>query len=73
MNISRVIVDHGEMNALATLFGVSLPTVRSALRGKTFTKLAQSIREIALVRGGTRVIELNQDILQPNKRQKKYR
>ena len=58
MNNMRVIVNHGEVNKLADLFGVSLPTVRSALRGKTSTKLSQNIRETALNRGGVQIVEV---------------
>ena len=50
--MSRIIVSHGEINALAALFGVSLPTVRSALRGNSHTLLSGNIRELALMRGG---------------------
>ena len=48
----RIIVSHGEMNALSGLFSVSLPTVRSALRGNTRSALSEHIRELALMRGG---------------------
>ena len=51
----RIIVSHGEMNALSGLFSVSLPTVRSALRGHTRTALSENIRELALMRGGVQV------------------
>ena len=58
MNNMRVIVNHGEVNRLAEMFSVSLPTVRSALRGKTSTKLSQNIRKTALDRGGVQIIEV---------------
>ena len=55
----RIIVSHGEMSALAGLFSVSLPTVRSALRGYSRTTLSENIRELALVRGGIPVRQAN--------------
>ena len=55
----RIIVSHGEMNALAAMFDVSLPTVRSALRGQSFSLRSQNIREAAIERGGVRVVELS--------------
>ena len=64
MDLMRVIVNHGEVNALAEMFDVSLPTVRKALRGqqalrgKSSIALSQNIREAALERGGVRVREV---------------
>lgn len=48
----RIIMPLGERQKLARDFGVSLPTVRSALNGITGSKLAERIREEALRRGG---------------------
>ncbi len=42
----------GERQKLARDFGVSLPTVRSALNGITRSALADEIRQEALRRGG---------------------
>jgi len=63
MKTPRIIVPHGEISVLATKFDVSLPTVRSALRGKSRTVLSGNIRELALSRGGVKVREMRlQDV-----------
>lgn len=49
----KIIMALGERQKLARDFGVSLPTVRSALNGVTHSALAEQIREEALRRGGT--------------------
>lgn len=48
----KIIMALGERQKLARDFGVSLPTVRSALNGITHSTLAEQIREEALRRGG---------------------
>lgn len=48
----KIIMALGERQKLARDFGVSLPTVRSALNGITHSTLAGHIREEALRRGG---------------------
>lgn len=53
----------GERQKLARDFGVSLPTVRSALNGITHSALAEHIREEALRRGG--IIYQKVDTIRP--------
>lgn len=48
----KIIMPLGERQKLARDFGVSLPTVRSALNGITRSELAGQIRAEALRRGG---------------------
>ena len=48
----KIIMPLGERQKLARDFGVSLPTVRSALYGITRSALADEIRQEALRRGG---------------------
>lgn len=48
----KIIMPLGERQLLARDFGVSLPTVRSALNGITRSELATQIRAEALRRGG---------------------
>lgn len=48
----KIIMPLGERQKLARDFGVSLPTVRSALNGITRSELADEIRKEALRRGG---------------------
>ncbi len=47
-----VLVEHGEVTKLSSIFKVSRKTVRHALMGITRTELAQRIREEAIRRGG---------------------
>ena len=51
----RILVSYGETSILASTLGVSMPTVRSALRGSSRTVLSDSIRQLALERGGVQV------------------
>ena len=55
--MSEILTKHGERGYLAKLFGVSLVTVRSALKGHTKSPLAQRIREEAKARGGMEVVD----------------
>ena len=50
-----IFISHGESSILANLLGVSLPTVRTALRGNSRTKLSDAIRKLAIERGGVLV------------------
>lgn len=50
--MAKILTERGERLLLGKLFGVSQPTVRRALDGKTQTELAKKIRRAALVRGG---------------------
>lgn len=44
-------LQHGKQSKLAQDFGVSLVTVRAALRGKTKSDLANMLRKAAIERG----------------------
>lgn len=46
--MNRILVDLGGKMRLREIFGVSYPTVRDALNGKTRTALAQRIRRTAI-------------------------
>ena len=48
----EILVRNGEKLELKTIFKTTYPTVRSALRFKTNTALAHTIREAAIKRGG---------------------
>ena len=50
--MKEILTRYGEVKALQEIFGVSRPTVISALRWRTFSDLAQRIRKAALERGG---------------------
>ena len=61
--MNEILTKHGERGYLAKLFGVSEVTVRSALKGRTKSPLAERIRKAAKERGGveaadTRVIKI---------------
>ncbi len=60
----KIIMPLGERQKLARDFGVSLPTVRSALNGITRSELAKHIRAEALRRGG----EVYQKVPSPDDR-----
>lgn len=53
--MNRILTRFGEINRIAAIMGVSRPTVRSALSGKTSSDLAKRIRKAALERGGVEV------------------
>lgn len=55
--MSEILTKHGERGALAKLFNVSEVTVRSALKGRTNSPLAQRIRKAAKERGGVEVLD----------------
>ena len=73
MENSRIIVPHGGISVLATKFGVSLPTVRSALRGNSRTALSGRIRESALSCGGFQVREIRLQDIRTASRTKKIK
>lgn len=50
--MAKILVENGERAHLGKLFGVSQPTIRRALDGKTNTDLAKKIRKVAIDRGG---------------------
>ena len=50
--MAKILVENGERAYLVKLFGVSQPTIRRALDGKTNTDLAKKIRKVAIDRGG---------------------
>lgn len=50
--MAKILTEQGERQVLGKLFGVSQPTIRRALNGKTQTELAKKIRRVALQRGG---------------------
>ena len=50
--MAKILVENGERAYLGKLFGVSQPTIRRALDGKTNTDLAKKIRKVAIDRGG---------------------
>lgn len=54
--MSEIIVKYGDIRAkIAKTFGVSHVTVRSALKGRTKSRLAYQIREMALKNGGKEI------------------
>ena len=55
--MKRIIVDYGTVSELYKTFGVSMVTVRRALRYQTDTELARKIRALALKKGGIEVSE----------------
>lgn len=55
--MSEILTKHGERGYLANLFNVSLVTVRSALKGRTKSVLAERIRKAAKERGGMEVAD----------------
>lgn len=65
----RIITPLGERQRLARDFGVSLPTVRSALNGITRSILAQQIRDEAIRRGGTIYQKVETAATSPDKSQ----
>lgn len=50
--MKQILLPSGERKKLAALFGVSVPTVWSALKWKTRSRLSEQIRQAALKRGG---------------------
>lgn len=61
--MKRIIVDYGTVSELCKAFGVSMVTVRRALRYETSTELAGKIRALAMKKGGVELDEQpkNQD------------
>lgn len=62
--MKRIIVDYGTVSELCKTFGVSMVTVRRALRYQTDTELAGKIRALAMKKGGVELDEQpkNQEI-----------
>lgn len=62
--MKRIIVNYGTVTELCRTFGVSMVTVRRALRYETSTELAGKIRALAMKKGGTELDEQpkNQEI-----------
>ena len=54
--MKRIIVDFGVKRKIMQLLDCTYPTVRTALAGKSDTKLAQKIRKAALENGGMELI-----------------
>ena len=50
--MAKILVENGARAYRGKLFGVSQPTIRRALDGKTNTDLAKKIRKVAIDRGG---------------------
>ncbi len=57
--MKRILIPFGEAQRLGSLFHVSQPTIRRALRGKVDTDLSRKIRKAAIERGG---VETNQTL-----------
>jgi DeoR/GlpR family transcriptional regulator of sugar metabolism len=55
--MKRIIVDYGTVTELCRTFGVSMVTVRRALRYETSTELAGKIRAVAMKKGGVELDE----------------
>lgn len=55
--MKRIIVDYGTVSELCKTFGVSMVTVRRALRYQTDTELAGKIRTLAMKKGGVELDE----------------
>lgn len=55
--MKRIIVDYGTVSELCRTFGVSMVTVRRALRYETSTELAGKIRALAMKKGGVELDE----------------
>lgn len=55
--MKRIIVDYGTVSELCKTFGVSMVTVRRALRYETSTELAGKIRALAMKKGGVELDE----------------
>lgn len=54
--MNEILVKHGGIRSeIAKTFGVSAVTVRSALKGRTQSKLAVKIRKMAMERGGMEI------------------
>ena len=51
----RIVVEYGEVKRIALLMNCTYETVSRALAYKKDTKLARSIRKMALMRGGMEV------------------
>lgn len=65
--MNTIKVPHGCRNQLAKIFGVSLPTVRKALKGKTDNDLARKIRKAALENKGREQVEMDSEFTAENK------
>lgn len=65
--MNTIKVPHGFRNHLAKIFGVSLPTVRKALEGKTDNDLARKIRKTALENNGKEQVEMDSEFTAENK------
>ncbi len=50
--MKKILVQENEKTYLKGLFGVSYPTIRKALNGKSASSLSLKIRKAALERGG---------------------
>lgn len=51
--MKEILLKHGKTRSeIAKAFGVSTVTVRSALKGRTHSELAEKIRKMALEKGG---------------------
>ena len=55
--MNKIDVPHNTKKYLRSLFGVSYPTIRKALNGKTKGGLAPKIRKAALMNGGREMVE----------------
>lgn len=55
--MKRIIVNYGTVSELCKTFGVSMVTVRRALRYETSTELAGKIRALAMKKGGVELDE----------------
>ena len=59
----RIVVEYGEVNKIAELIGCTNVMVSHALAFRKNSRLARSIRKLALERGGT---EIGEDIQKPD-------
>ena len=50
--MAKILVEHGEVSKLASIFKVSRKAVQQSLAGKTRSELANKIRTAAIRRGG---------------------
>lgn len=64
--MKRIIVDYGTVTELCRTFGVSMVTVRRALRHETSTELAGKIRALAMKKGGVELEYRNENERQDN-------
>ena len=54
----KILNEYGDVRKLSKEFGVSEPTIRSAIKGKTKSVLAQKIRDRITKGYGRQVVEL---------------